>query len=291
VIIDSQIHEPGPHLAWPEDPEARNRVLTEIALAWMDSAGVDRAVLHPSSDWGEYAATQLPDTFAYVPAFLPRPGEPLPDFPSAVDELLARPGVRAVRLIVGYPPTGENIVLFEQGAFEPLLAACEQRRVPLFLFATGCLRSLPAVIESHPDLTMVVDHFGLPQPPVEARDEPPWKDLDLLLDLAPYPNVYVKVCGAIALSESGSPFADVWPHLDRVIAAFGADRLLWASDQSRFLGRIGFEIQMPDAIAPYVGKHTYAQSIDLFRSANHLSDDDKALILGGTVMRLLDWGA
>jgi L-fuconolactonase len=291
VIIDGQLHEPGPHLTWPEDPEARNRALTEIALAWMESAGVDRALLHPSTDWGAYAATQAPGRFAYVPAFLLPPGAPLPDFPNAVEELVARPGVKGLRLIVSYPPTGENAARLEQGVFEPLLEACERRGVPLFLYITGCLQLVPAVAESHPDLTLVVDHFGIPQPPMEERDDPQWKGLDALVELAQYPNVAVKVCGAIALSDGPPPFADVWPHLDRLIAAFGADRLLWASDQSRFLGRIGFDHEIPQAIDPYPGKHTYAQSIDLFRNAEHLSDADKAMILGGTLMRLLDWSS
>jgi L-fuconolactonase len=289
VIVDGQLHEPGPHLDWPEDPEPRNRAMTEIALAWMEAAGVDKALLQPATEWGAYAAAQRPDTFAYVPGFFHEPGAELPDYAAAVDELVARPGVKALRLFYAYPPGGENAARFERGDFDPLLRACEQRRIPLFVFATRWLHLLPRAIEAHPDLTLIVDHLGLPQPPMDERESPPWRSLGALLDLARYPNVAVKLCGAPALSEQGPPFADVWPHLDRIIEAFGADRLLWASDQSRFHGRIGFHVRIPDAFGPYPGRHTYAQSVGLFRDAPHLSEAEKALILGGTLSRLLGW--
>jgi L-fuconolactonase len=291
MIIDGQLHEPGPHLEWPKDtdPETQHALLTEIVLAWMDSAGVDKALLQSSVEWGSYASQKFPDKFAFVPGFFAMDGGMPGDFGAEVKRLTDIPGVKGLRLIVGYPLTGENATLFEQGAFDPLLDECEKQRVPLFVFATRWLPLLAPAIEAHPELTLIVDHLGLPQPPMDEREDPPWRSLDALLELAQYPNVAVKVCGAAALSEEGRPFNDVWPYLNRIIEAFGAERLMWASDQSRFLGRIGFGMTLPNAVVPYPGKHTYAESVDLFRDASHLSDADKAMILGGTLQRLLGW--
>jgi L-fuconolactonase len=290
-VVDGQLHEPGPRLKWPEDPEIRNRLLTEMALAWMDSAGVDAALLQTSTDWGAYAAERMPDTFAHVPGFYQEGDGELPDYPAEVDRLSGLPGVKALRLFIGHPLSGENARRFERGAFDPLLAACEARSIPLFIFATRHLDLLPRAIEAYPDLTLIVDHIGLPQPPMDERESPPWRSLDSLLELARYPNVAVKLCGALSLSETSPPFDDVWPPLNRIVDAFGAERLLWASDQSRILGRIGFHVEVERALGPYPGKHTYAQSVDLYRDAQHLSDDQKRLILGGTLTRLVGWPA
>ncbi len=289
VIVDGQLHEPGPRLKWPEDPDVRNLALTEIALGWMDSAGVDKALLQTTSDWGSYAAERMPDTFAYVPGFYHEADGPLPDYPTEVDRLAVRPGVKAFRLFIGHPLSGENARRFERGEFDPLLAACEARAIPLFIFATRHLHLLPRAIEAHPGLTLIVDHIGLPQPPMDQRETPPWRSLDSLLALARYPTVAVKLCGALSLSQTSPPFEDVWPPLNRIIDAFGAERLLWASDQSRILGRIGFHVELAHALGPYPGKHTYAQSVDLYRNARHLSEDQKRLILGGTLTRLVGW--
>ena len=75
----------------------------------------------------------------------------------------------------------------------------------------------------------------------------------------------------------------------RLIDAFGPERLIWASDIGRFHGRMGWEAlpAFSNAQEDYVGKHTYAESLSLFRDTNELDQREKELILSGTARRIL----
>jgi hypothetical protein len=155
----------------------------------------------------------------------------------------------------------------------------------------GNLAAPDEVAGRYPDLTLVVDHFGMLQPPATERDSPPFRTLPELLALARHPNVAVKFCGAPALSQQAYPYADVWPELEQVLEAFGPDRLLWASDISRFWGRIGFDTRIPNGEEEYDGKHTYGEALHYLRDTDRLSRSDKEWLLGGTVQKLLGWPA
>jgi L-fuconolactonase len=117
---------------------------------------------------------------------------------------------------------------------------------------------------------------------------PKWQKLDEVLALAEYPNVALKMCGPAGLSEEGYPFADVWPNVERLLEAFGVDRVGWASDIGRFRGRIAWSIRVPGTEGHYPGKHNYMESLGFFLYSD-LSDDDKAKLLGQTTRRLLKW--
>jgi predicted TIM-barrel fold metal-dependent hydrolase len=84
--------------------------------------------------------------------------------------------------------------------------------------------------------------------------------------------VTVKLTSLPLLSRERYPHADVWPHLRRVIAAFGPGRLMWGSDQTVF-------------------DHDYGETVDVIRETGELGEEDKALILGATLRRVWDWPA
>lgn len=88
--------------------------------------------------------------------------------------------------------------------------------MPVCVFAPAILRELGGLAAALPDLQLVVDHLGLPQPPLVPPDRPePFGRLPELLSLARRPNVAVKLTGAPTLSRQRYPFADLWPHLHR----------------------------------------------------------------------------
>jgi predicted TIM-barrel fold metal-dependent hydrolase len=162
--------------------------------------------------------------------------------------------------------------------------------VPVFLFITGWLPHTARIAERFPGLTLIVDHLGLRQPPLDTPDDPPFASLPQLLDLSRFGNVHVKLCGLPALSSERFPYKDAWPALRAITDAFGADRLMWASDTTRFAGRIGIgRFQNPATLGDYPGKHSYAESLLFVREAEVLSEAEKAAILGGTAARVLDW--
>jgi L-fuconolactonase len=287
-IIDAQLHDPAAWLNWEEqDVRVRWDLLTELTFALLDSIGAAAVVMFGTEDWAEETAKQHPDRFASVPHVNPEE----PDLDNCVAEIRSKhkDGILGLRAVIGWPLTGEEVERFKAGVWDGVFTACEKHQVPLFMFITGDVPLAAGVAERHPGLTLIIDHIGLRQPPLDTRETPPFKSLPDLLSLAQYPNVAVKLCGLPALSSEPFPYRDVQPYLRQIVDAFGPDRLMWASDISRFYGRIGFVAKIPHAQKDYEGKHTYAESMHFIRDNDGLSDSEKEWILGGTVRKLLDW--
>jgi hypothetical protein len=53
------------------------------------------------------------------------------------------------------------------------------------------------------------------------------------------------------LADEPYPFHDVWAPVRELVDAFGADRLLWASDIGRFRGRVGWHVRVPGTETHY----------------------------------------
>ena len=288
-IIDAQLHDPAPWLDWSaSDLDTQHSILNELTLAYLDALGIRGVVLFTTRDWGAAAARAFPDRLAYVPDINPDVG----DVPAAVAEAKANreKGLLALRATIGWPLDYSEVRRLEAGGWDPVFAACEKNQVPVFIFITGFLPHAVGIAERYPDLQLIVDHVGLRQPPMDVSESPPFKSLPELLALARFPNVAVKLCGLPALSRDAFPFRDVVPQLRSIVDAFGADRLMWASDIGRFYGRIGMmKFEVPGTQDGYPGKHTYAESMNFIRYCDQLSPEEKDAILGGTVQRLLGW--
>jgi L-fuconolactonase len=87
-------------------------------------------------------------------------------------------------------------------------------------------QQLPAAVtaaQSVPELPMVLDHLG--GPPVGSGEDGPWAAA--IRRLAALPNVTCKLSGAHTTPARAS---DLRPYYETVLAAFGADRLMFGSD-------------------------------------------------------------
>jgi predicted TIM-barrel fold metal-dependent hydrolase len=130
--------------------------------------------------------------------------------------------------------------------------------------------ALPAVhqmCEAFPKTPVVIDHFAR----LGMRGPAPEADLENLLRLAAFPTVHVKTSAFYALGQKKAPYTDLGPMIRRLRDAYGASRLMWATD------------------CPYqVGEgHTYADSIALIRDRlDFLSPTDKNWMLRGTAEKL-----
>jgi L-fuconolactonase len=291
-VIDSQFHGIGPNFEWPESEELRCNVMAELGLGWMEAVGVDAAVLFPieAMAWTDLAIKSFPERFSQVI----RITEPAaPDVAEVVLEARRQPNVVAVRAMLGKQIAdltgGRGIGWLKSGALEPMWETCETHGIPVFMFVQGILPLIEDVAKEHPSLSLIIDHFGIQQPPMVGRDTPPWVTLPELLSLGKYENVAVKMCGAPVLSDEEYPFNDTWGPVHQIVDAFGAERVMWASDISRFNGRIGWENLYPQGHENYPGKHTYAESLHMIRDTPELSPAEKEMILGGSARRVLGW--
>ena len=293
-VIDGQIHEPGLDSSWLEcDVEVRRAAMTEVLKADLAAIGADGAVLHPVEDrgWAYELAAREPDRFVVV-AMVDRGNTPgpafnfdainpdAPTFEATLAEELARPGVAALRL-----RTLEDDDLGSGEGYGAILEICERRGIPLVTGSTEKPDLWGRAAETFPRLTIIVDQMALRWRVVQNADW--WREFPSVLALARFPNVNVKLTAVPAFSAAGFPFDDVSPYVRRLVDEFGSDRLLWASDISRYQGKMGCAYTPPGMDGDYPGRHTYAESYQFFRNANWLDDAEKENILGRTAVQLL----
>lgn len=279
-IIDAQIHQPSPLVPVDEAlPEAAKLLLNvELAREAMDSAGVDAALVVSALPYIEACVARYPERFIGVETFSATGA----DLARAVDRARGDTHIIAGRLLVSDFRTTELSQAFSSGGMDEGLAAAEKAGLPLFLSTHGQSAAMRPIIELHPELTIIIDHLGLSQHPVSPARDDPWDRIDDLLALAEFEHVRVKLCGIPLLSGQSYPFADIWPNLHRVIAAFGPERLMWASDYTR--------LRMAQAAGPTRNRGClYSETRDMLLHSPEIDRAAKAAIFGGTLKRVLGW--
>jgi L-fuconolactonase len=73
------------------------------------------------------------------------------------------------------------------------------------------------------DLTVVIDHMA--DCPVDRPAE-----LDKLIALRRYPNVFVKISHTWSISKQSYPWLDAQQYVQRLYEAYGPQRLMWGTD-------------------------------------------------------------
>lgn len=130
--------------------------------------------------------------------------------------------------------------------------------------------SLPAIdrmCESFPNTRVVIDHFARIGMDGTVRST----DLENLCRLSKYPHLYVKTSAFYALGKKQPPYTDLGEMIRQLNKAFGAQRLMWASD-------CPYQVQ---------GIHTYNDSIALIRERlAFLTESDKQAILRKTAEKV-----
>jgi len=236
LIVDAQIHlwaADAPDRPWPPGGAQRAHqpyaVSKDMALAGMNEAGVDRAVIVPPSWEGERndlaleAARLHPDRFAVMGRF---PMEKL-ESRSRVDDWRRQPGMLGMRFTFN---TEQQRPWLTDGTADWLWPAVERAGLPLMMSVWGQLPAVDRVAERHPGLKIVIDHLGLRS---GTKGESAFAGLPKLLTLARRPNVAVKASALPCYSVEPYPFRDVHGHIRLVYDAFGPRRMFWGTDWTR----------------------------------------------------------
>ena len=237
-------------------------VAVEDFLELMTPAGVERAVLvQPMSAYGfdnRYvidSAREHSDTLASV--VIVDAGE----HPVGRLRAMARDGVSGVRLFAIGNPTLAR--LDEPRALGLCAAAADLDLRVVVTILSNQLPELRVMLERFPGLTIVLDHCGFP----DLSGGTPYAKARTLFELATLPNLVLKVSGY--LLEQAEATGDPRDLVDRLAAAFGADRLLWGSDY------------------PQTHDRPYGALVELGRAASsRLAPADQSGFLGDNALRL-----
>lgn len=265
-IVDAHIH------LWANNvPSPPHRQIAswsaEEALAEMDAAGVDAAVIQPPS-WdpdanaiAEDAARRYPNRFAILGWFPPEKAESR----ALVESWKARPGQKGLRFTFMRP--GQETWPTD-GTMEWLWEAAERAGLPVALAAGGFLPVVGTIAARYPNLKLIIDHFGTPS---RAKDAAAWVNLPILTGLAKHKNIALKVTGAPSLSSEPYPFRNLQAPLRAIYDAFGPSRMFWGTDITR--------LTTP-----------WRQCVTLFtEELPWLSARDKELIMGRALCDWLGW--
>ena len=232
-------------------------VSAEEYLLIATAAGVDHAVLVQAH--GAYGSdnTYVLDALRVAPerwvgVVIVDPSDPDPA--ARLRELAAAPGCAGVRLF-GIGPTAPTWFDGDAGAALWASAIDLDLRIVATLL-TPELPRLDAMLARHPDVPVVLDHCGFP----DLHGGPPFPGLEPLLALSEHPGLHLKVTSHV-LEGAG---AAAGAFVERLVATFGAARLVWGSDY------------------PQTHDRTYAELVALGRDAcAGLAPVDQAAVLGG----------
>ena len=281
-IVDAQIHlGPGG--------------IAEV-LAAMDALGIGAALIdeywlrsfanephhalaggvqRPVAPTAELAAQLHPERFSY----LLRVHRQDPEYASIIRQLRDAPGGRALRIDPGM--SGDLLREFAGGGYDPILAAAADNGLPLFAFAPDNPAAFARAARAFPGLRLIVDHCGVFSnsmrtgfanlPPLSETEQTAL--FDQVLALSEFPNVALKWGHSSGMFDRPAwPGEGLWPILRRAIAAFGAARVMWASDYS--VNQRG---------------ESWAELLYGVLGDPDLNQDEREWVLGKSLRSWLDW--
>jgi predicted TIM-barrel fold metal-dependent hydrolase len=266
ILIDSHVHvwkhDPAYPFAQGAHPPLED-ASPETLVGLMQTNHVARTVIvqviHYRWDNSYLASVlkQYPRKFRGVCRVNPED----PAAPDHLTQLTYEQGFHGVRLSPGAGPDGDWI---RGPLMPPLWHRCAGLKVPMTILAPVTrMPDLVPLIEQNPTLNVVIDHMA-----DSPLDQP--QKLNLLLAVARYPKVFIKISHMWSLSKQPYPYPDAAAQVKRLYDTFGAERLMWGTD---------WPISLKDL--------TYAQAVALFRDhLNFLSPEDRKQMLYKTVQRV-----
>jgi predicted TIM-barrel fold metal-dependent hydrolase len=153
------------------------------------------------------------------------------------------------------PIYDRDVVWLNDPVCHPLWKKAEDLGAVFNIFlAPHQISQVADMVRRFPGVNVVIDHMAMID--IQAPDS---DGFGPLLDLAPFPNVYVRTSLHNPSKTKQPPFRDVWPFLERLYDRFGPRRLIWANF---------FELLIMKELIPF------------------FSGEDKEWILGKTAHRL-----
>ncbi len=245
--------------AWVRDLSA------EEFITLNDAASVARAILVQAFGAYRYdnsyvadAAARYPDRFVAVCIV----DALRPDAPQTLQYWVKERDIKGLRVVTWTEPE----LMLDDPGLDPLWHRAGELRIPVCVLTNfHQVPRLKRVLEKFPEISLALDHLGLPR----LDDAPHFPNEQIILDLARFPNFYGKFSSwtLTAVARNGEQARR--DFLRRLIDAFGGERLMWGTNFPASNDR------------SYQGFVEYAEEQLAF-----LSTEERRSILGETALSL-----
>jgi predicted TIM-barrel fold metal-dependent hydrolase len=295
-IVDSQVHlGPGGAAEMVAAMNALGIASVFVDEWWMGTPGHPfygvgeggRAV-RTTSPTAELAAWTYPGRFSYLVRVDPRD----PELRAVIRMARDAAHVRALRLSPGM--SRAETADLANGVYDEIFALASDNGLPVFLQISGNTHLVERIVRKYPDSRIIICHCGMPPggklwpiiaqmeglPDSEAywrkvAEEPLGEAFAKVLRTADLPQVALKWAHTgVMFDAAGYPNLAARPYLRRALDAFGAERVMWASDIS----------------ANQTGE-SWAELIFAVTENPELSASEREWIMGRTARQWLNWPA
>lgn len=202
----------------------------EYLLSEMRTYRVDHVVISHvcyygrDNSYASYCVKQYPGKFAAIGLLV---GHRLyspedPQNASRLERLIRDDGLIGLRLS---PIYNRDVVWLNSPACYPLWKKAEELGGTFNIFlAPHQVSQVGDMAQRFPGVNIVIDHIAMID--ITAPDS---AGFGPLLDLAKYPNVYIRTSLHNPSKTKEMPYRDVWPFLRRLYDRYGGKRLIWAN--------------------------------------------------------------
>ena len=276
MIVDTHVHvweiDPpkypvGPTApswtSYPDEPGTTDELLAE-----MDAHGVDWTVLVQTS-WSTWDNGYIADSVARFPDRFVGHGLIDPQDVNNAEQVrywVKKRGLVGFRFHPMYYPCAKILLTPQNEPMWEEIASLDA--IIQFHLRAEFADQVGVIAQRYPHLKLILDHMGYPQVNEnEAAFQP-------ILDVAQYENVYLKLSDVAGRSDQDFPYTDVHPFIQKLVSAFGSERMVWGTG---YPGHHRLKHNWP----------TMEQELRLIREALlFLSDNDRVRILGGTAAEI-----
>jgi len=295
-ILDSQVHMgPGGAVEMVAAMDALGIAAALIDEWWMGTpghpfygVGDGGKAIRTTSPSAELAAWTYPGRFSYLVRVDPRD----PELKAVIRFVRDAVHARALRMAPGM--SRAELADFAAGVHDEVFTLASENGLPIFLQIGGHVELLDRIVAKYPDSRIVICHCGMPPGsalwPIVARmeglpdsedywrklaEEPVDQAFAKVLRAADHPQIALKWAHApVMFDAAGYPNLAARPFLRKALDAFGAERMMWASDIT----------------ANQTGE-SWAELIFAMTENSELSAEEREWIMGRTARRWLDWEA
>lgn len=228
------VHDPrfrlDPAIASCPSNLPKHEYSAEFLLGEMRSHQVDHVVIShvcyygANNTYASYCVKTYPGKFAAIGLLVGFRLHPPADKenPSRLERLIKEDGLVGLRLS---PIYDRDVKWLNDPISYPLWKKAEDLGATFNIFlAPHQVGQVADMAQRFPGVNIVIDHIAMID--ITAPDE---KGFGPLLDLARFPNVYVRTSLHNPSKTKQLPFRDVWPFLRRLYDRFGPRRLVWAN--------------------------------------------------------------